>query len=140
MPIPLSKTWRMPRGARNVVLRRLKEEGILTEDAVAQAMNRPVKVMLNQDVLTDAPYFVDHLLREIEQGTGLDIPDGARIYSTLDPRAQRIVARALHEGLAKLEKSYPALAGVEPPLQGAAVSWMSRPVTCVRWSAVVTIS
>jgi penicillin-binding protein 1B len=106
---------------RNVVLRRLKEEGILTEDAVAQAMNRPVKVMLNQDVLTDAPYFVDHLLREIEQGTGLDIPDGARIYSTLDPRAQRIVARALHEGLAKLEKSYPALAGVEPPLQGAAV-------------------
>ncbi|MGZ8374833.1 MAG: PBP1A family penicillin-binding protein [Nitrospira sp.] len=106
---------------RNVVLRRLKEEGILAEDAVAQAMNQPVKVMLNQDVLTDAPYFVDHLLREIEQGTGLDIPDGARIYSTLDPRAQRIVARALHEGLAKLERSYPALAGVEPPLQGAAV-------------------
>jgi penicillin-binding protein 1B len=106
---------------RNVVLRRLKDEGILTEEAVAQAMNRPVKVMLNQDVLTDAPYFVDHLLREIEQGRGLDIPDGARIYSTLDPRAQRIVAGALHDGLAKLEKSYPALAGVEPPLQGAAV-------------------
>jgi penicillin-binding protein 1B len=106
---------------RNVVLRRMKEEGILAEDAVAQAMNQPVKVMLNQDVLTDAPYFVDHLLREIEQGIGMDIPDGARIYSTLDPRAQRIVARVLHEGLTKLEKSYPALAGVEPPLQAAAV-------------------
>ena len=106
---------------RNVVLRRLKEEGILTEDVVAQAMTRPVKVMLNQDVLTDAPYFVDHLLRDIEQGIGMDIPDGARIYSTLDPRAQRIAARVLHEGLTKLEKSYPALAGVEPPLQGAVV-------------------
>ena len=106
---------------RNVVLRRLKEGGILTEDAVAQAMSRPVKVMLNQDVLTDAPYFVDHLLREIEQGIGMEIPDGARIYSTLDPRAQRIVAQVLQEGLAKLEKHYPSLAGVEPPLQGAAV-------------------
>lgn len=106
---------------RNVVLRRLKEEGILTEDAVAQAMNRPVKVMLNQDILTDAPYFVDHLLREIEQGAGMDIPDGARIYSTLDPRVQRIVAQVMEEGLTKLEKRYPDLAGVEPPLQGAAV-------------------
>ncbi len=106
---------------RNVVLRRLKEEGIVTEDAVAQAMNRPVRVMLNQDVLTDAPYFVDHLLREIEQGIGMDIPDGVRIYSTLDPRAQRIVTQVLQEGLTKLEKRYPALAGVELPLQGAAV-------------------
>lgn len=106
---------------RNVVLRRLKEEGILTEDAMTHAMNLPVKVMLNQDVLTDAPYFVDHLLRDIEQGIGTDIPDGVRIYSTLDPRAQRIVAQVLQEGLTKLEKSYPALAGVDPPLQGAAV-------------------
>ena len=106
---------------RNVVLRRLKEAGVLTEDVVAQAMNRPVKVMLNQDVLTDAPYFVDHLLREIEQGIGTDIPDGARIYSTLNPRVQRIVAHVLQEGLTKLEARYPALAGVEPPLQGAAV-------------------
>lgn len=106
---------------RNVVLRRLREEGILTDEAAAQAMNRPVKVMLNQDVLTDAPYFVDHLLRDIEQGIGTDIPDGTRIYSTLDPRMQRITAQALHEGLAKLETGYPALVDVESPLQGAVV-------------------
>lgn len=51
----------------------------------------------------------------------MGIPEGARIYSTLDPRTQQIVAQVLQKGLAKLEKSYPALAGVEPSLQGAAV-------------------
>jgi len=106
---------------RNVVLRRLCEEGILTEEALTVALNRPVKVVLTNDALTDAPYFVDYLFREIEQGTGTGIPEGSRIYSTLDPRTQQIVAQVLQKGLAKLEKSYPSLAGVEPSLQGAAV-------------------
>lgn len=86
-----------------------------------RSLKRPIKVVLAQDVLTDAPYFVDHLLREIEGGVGEDIPEGARIYSTLDARAQQITAQVLQHGLAKLEKTYPALAGAEPPLQGAAV-------------------
>lgn len=106
---------------RNVVLRRLRDEGMLTEDALMRSMKRPVKVVLAQDVLTDAPYFVDHLLREIEGGVGEDIPEGARIYSTLDTRAQQIVTQVLQQGLAKLEKRYPSLAEGESPLQGAAV-------------------
>ncbi|MDK2742472.1 MAG: PBP1A family penicillin-binding protein [Nitrospira sp.] len=106
---------------RNVVLRRLREEGILTEEALTVALDRPVKVVLTNDALTDAPYFVDYLFREIEQGIGAEIPEGSRIYSTLDPRTQQIVAQVLQKGLAKLEKSYPSLASVEPPLQGAAV-------------------
>lgn len=106
---------------RNVVLRRLRETGLLTEEALIVAMNRPVKVVLTKDAFTDAPYFVDYLFREIEQGTGMGIPEGSRIYSTLDPRTQQIAAQVLQQGLAKLEKSYPSLAGVEPPLQSAAV-------------------
>lgn len=106
---------------RNVVLRRLRDEGMLTEDALMRSMKRPVKVVLAQDVLTDAPYFVDHLLREIEGGVGEDIPEGARVYSTLDTRAQQIVTQVLQQGLAKLEKRYPSLAEGESPLQGAAV-------------------
>ncbi|NJL16040.1 MAG: hypothetical protein HC938_01410 [Nitrospira sp.] len=77
--------------------------------------------MLTGDALTDAPYFVDFLLKEIEQGTGVVTPEGLRIYSTLDSRAQQIATQVLHDGLAKLEKSYPALAGAEPPVQGAVV-------------------
>jgi 1A family penicillin-binding protein len=106
---------------RNVVLHRQREEGIVTEKALQTALAQPVKVVLTDDALTDAPYFVDYLLREIEQGTGAVIPEGARIYSTLDSRAQQITAQVLHEGLMKLEKNHPPLAEADPSLQGAAV-------------------
>ncbi|MBS0155652.1 MAG: PBP1A family penicillin-binding protein [Nitrospira sp.] len=106
---------------RNVVLRRLRDEGLLTEDALKRSLNRPVKVVLAHDVLTDAPYFVDHLLREIEEGIRQEIPEGARVYSTLDPRAQQLAAQVLQHGLAKLEKTYPSLADADSPLQGAVV-------------------
>ncbi|MBI3356834.1 MAG: transglycosylase domain-containing protein [Nitrospirae bacterium] len=106
---------------RNVVLRRLRDQGTLTEEAWTSAVNRPVRVALAQDVLTDAPYFVDYLLREVEEGTGMGIPEGARIYSTLDPRIQQLATQALQQGLVKLETTYPALKGTEPSLQGAAV-------------------
>lgn len=106
---------------RNVVLRRLRDQGILTEDAWTRAVNRPVQVAPAQDVLTDAPYFVDYLLRKIEEGTGMGISEGTRIYSTLDPWIQQLAVQALQEGLIKLETTYPALMGAEPSLQGAAV-------------------
>lgn len=106
---------------RNVVLRRLRDQGTLTEEAWTHAVNRPVEVALAQDGLTDAPYFVDYLLREVEEGTGMGIPEGARIHSTVDPWIQQLAAQALQQGLAKLETTYPALKGTEPWLQGAAV-------------------
>jgi len=106
---------------RNVVLRRLRDEGVLTEDAWKEAVNRPVQVSLPEDVVADAPYFVDYLLRQVEAGTGIGIPEGARIYSTLDPYMQQLATDSLHKGLAKLEQQYPALREGETPLQGAVV-------------------
>jgi penicillin-binding protein 1B len=106
---------------RNVVLRRLREQGVVTETVWTKAVNRPVKVVLAQDTLSDAPHFVDHLLREVEGGTGVGIPEGARIYSTLDPWMQQHSAQALQQGLAKLETTYSWLKSEEPPLQGAIV-------------------
>lgn len=106
---------------RNVVLRRLRDQGIVTETVWANAMNRPVNVVLAQDVLGDAPHFVDTLLREVEGGTGVGIPEGARIYSTLDPWMQEHSTQVLQQGLAKLETAYTWLKHAEPPLQGAIV-------------------
>jgi len=106
---------------RNVVLRLLRDQGTLTEEAWTQAVNQPVQVALAQDILTDAPYFVDYVLREVEEGTAMGIPEGTRLNSTLDPWIQRLATQALQQGLIKLEKAYPALVRPELPLQGAAV-------------------
>ncbi len=106
---------------RNVVLRRLRDEGRLTEDAWKAAVNRPVQVSLPEDVLTDAPYFLDYLLRQVEEGTGMGIPEGAKIYSTLDPWVQELATEAVQQGLAELERTYPALKQGDLPVQAAAV-------------------
>jgi 1A family penicillin-binding protein len=113
---------------RNTVLRRLRDQGIVTEQVWATAVNRPVRVVLAQDTLSDAPHFVDYLLREIEdgvgegvgEGAGMGIPEGARIYSTLDPWIQQLAVQALQRGLANLETAYPALIkGGGSPIQSA---------------------
>lgn len=106
---------------RDVVLRRLKEDGKLTEEAWRQAVARPVHVALSHDVPADAPYFIDYLLRQVEEGTGVGFPEGARLYATLDPLMQEAATDALQQGLAQLERAYPALKAGDHPLQGAAV-------------------
>jgi len=106
---------------RNVVLRRLRDQGIVTEEVRTKAAARPVKVVLGQDPLTDAPHFVDYVLREVEEGTGTGIPEGARIVSTLDPWIQRAAVKAVQQGLSKLETRYPALRKGEQPLQASIV-------------------
>lgn len=52
---------------RDVVLRRLRETGLLTEEAWNRAVLGPVRVTPSEDVLTDAPYFVDAVLRQVEE-------------------------------------------------------------------------
>ena len=106
---------------RNAVLRRLRDQGIVTEKVWSKAVSKPVKVALAQDTLTDAPHFVDYLLREVEGGVGTGIPEGARIFSTLDPWIQHLATQGLQQGLDKLEATYPSLKGAERPLQGAIV-------------------
>lgn len=106
---------------RNVVLRRLREQDVVTEEVWTKAVKQPVKVVLGHDALTDAPHFVDYVIREVEEGTGTGIPEGAKIFSTLDPWIQHMAVKALQRGLDKLEASHSAIKESEQPLQGAIV-------------------
>jgi penicillin-binding protein 1B len=106
---------------RDVVLRRLKEVGLLTEEACNRAVKEPVRVTPPEDVLTDAPYFVDAVLREVEEAGVVPIPEGSRIDSTLDPMIQQAATEVLEKGLAKLEKTYSHLNNSPEAMQGAVV-------------------
>jgi len=102
--------------------RRDVEQGLVSDDAWKQAVMTPVRVMPPQDTLADAPFFVDHLLRQVEETTGAPLPDGVRAYTTLDPVLQRLATQTLESELGKLEAAYPALTGHSSPVQAALVA------------------
>ena len=106
---------------RDVVLRLLRDQGKVTEDEWKTAVNEPVQVAPPDDVLAEAPYFVDTVLRQVEEAVGTPLPEGVRIDSTLDSLMQQSATDGLEQGLARLERAYPALKGSEQPLQGAVV-------------------
>src|SRR5690242_2005106 len=106
---------------RDVVLRLLRDQGRVTEEEWKTAVNEPVRVVPPDDALAEAPYFVDAVLRQVEDSVGTPLPEGLRIDSTLDPLLQQSATEGLEQGLARLERAYPALKGSEQPLQGAVV-------------------
>ncbi|MCP9440848.1 MAG: PBP1A family penicillin-binding protein [Nitrospira sp.] len=105
---------------RNVVLRRLMEQGIISDEVWEEATKRSVKIVPGRDAVGDAPHFVDYLLREVEDAVG-DLPEGIRIFSTLDPWIQRTAEQVLQQGLVQLETTYPWLKEGGQSLQGAVV-------------------
>lgn len=106
---------------RDVVLRLLRDQGLLDEQEWKNAVNQPVRVVPADDIMADAPYFVDTVLRQVEDVTGIPLPEGLRIDSTLDPMVQQAAAEALERGLERLERAYPTLTTAEHELQGAVV-------------------
>ncbi len=107
---------------RDVVLRRLRDAGQITEEQWRAAVNAPVRVSPLQAGLADAPYFVDYVLRQSEEAVDASLPDGTKIYTTLDPILQHIASEVLQNGLARLEETYPKLRRADQPLQGALVA------------------
>ncbi len=106
---------------RAVVLRRLRETGLLTEEVWQRAMDAPLRVTPSEDGLTDAPYFVDAVLRQVEEVGVVPLPEGLRIDSTLDPMIQQAATESLEKGLAKIEAAHPHLKSMLEPVQGAVV-------------------
>ena len=116
---------------RNLVLTLMRDQGRLDEAEYERAVFEPLQVASVNPDAGQARYFLDVLRRQLPEVYDREVleAEGLRIYSTLDTRLQRAAARALVQGLERIEKARPELVSEDPDrrLQGCLV--VLRPQT-----------
>ncbi|MBW1713489.1 MAG: transglycosylase domain-containing protein, partial [Deltaproteobacteria bacterium] len=110
---------------RNQVLKAMHRQGWISREELSAASAAPLATAQEPALGRKAPYFVDYLSQQL---TSLYSPEdlaslGLSIYTSLDSQVQEAAERALARGLARLEKTRPALARSQPGqrLQGAVI-------------------
>ncbi|WP_336486917.1 penicillin-binding protein 1A [Methylobacterium nigriterrae] len=96
------------RERRAYVLSRLKDEGTITEEQMAQAVKADLGLKPIETARRDSGfYMVDHLAREARTFGGIDSLTSASytVRSTVNAGLQRAVESALQDGLAQYERS-----------------------------------
>ncbi|MBT8350123.1 MAG: PBP1A family penicillin-binding protein [Deltaproteobacteria bacterium] len=110
---------------RNMVLKAMNRKGWLTDNQLKAALSAKVEPAGFKIQGNKAPYFIDYLSRQIETLYPTEVLNslGLSIHTTLDMQVQTAAELALEKGLARLEKSNPALRRekVEEKLQGAII-------------------
>jgi penicillin-binding protein 1B len=99
------------RARRDTVLGLLREEGIITEAEEAASRQEPLRTEPPRERGNTAPYFVDFLRSELAEVYPPQVltSEGFGIFTSLDPQLQMLAAKSVEEGLADLERRYPAL-------------------------------
>lgn len=106
---------------RDLVLLRMKQEGRLTDKQYQAAVSSPIRVTTLQHGVTDAPYFLDYILSQIDDSSD-SAQTGLRLFTTLDLEMQRMAEEAVSAGLSRLETKHRFLKKTADHLQGALVA------------------
>jgi len=101
---------RRARARRDAVLARMRELRMLDAAAYERARHEPVRALARPGPGQPAPYFSDHVRRELEERFG----PGPRVLTTLDLALQRFAESAVARGLDQLETRYPRLRRKDP--------------------------
>lgn len=92
------------RQRRNLVLSLMAEQGYITREQATAAQAEPITTAPERGYNPPAPWFVDVVRIQAERAGVPVTRGGYRIYTTLDPVAQRAATVALREGLARVER------------------------------------
>lgn len=103
-------------GRRNLVLRQMRDQGYIDPETAALAAAEPLGLKEATDVVSAkfAPYFVEYVRRELLEQLGSEklYGGGLRIYTTLDPAAQRAAEAAAASVLPSPDDPEVAIASV----------------------------
>jgi penicillin-binding protein 1A len=91
---------------RDLVLRRMEEEGYLSPEESQSARSRPLEFRHRGPSGTTAPYFVEEVRQYLERKYGATriYRGGLRVYTTLNRPMQEAANRAIDKGLRELDK------------------------------------
>lgn len=91
---------------RNLVLRRMAEEGKITPETARMASQKPLDLQVQSARDELAPYFVEEVRQYLERKYGTEAVHerGLRVYTTLNVEMQRAANRALRDGLHAYER------------------------------------
>ncbi len=91
---------------RNHVLDRMAEEKYVSREEAEAAKARPIALRLRRDPPSVAPHFVEEVRKYLEREYGSQriYQGGLRVYTTLDPAAQRAAVKAMRDGLRAIDR------------------------------------
>ena len=93
---------------RNLVLNAMLEDGEITAQQATEAKSQAIRLNLQHDPDSLAPYFVEEIRRYLENKYGSDQvhEGGLRVYTSLDIGLQNAANQAVLDGLAAYERRH----------------------------------
>ncbi len=91
---------------RDLVLRLLMQQDILTASQYEQAVSRPLDIQDNPKIASRQPAYFQQLKNELQQKVGarFQSDSGLRLFTTLDPVSQAMMEKAITQKIPQLEK------------------------------------
>jgi len=95
---------------RDEILTAMRDHRLIEGEAAREALARPLP-RWSPETGRIAPYFVDFVAAEFGRRTTLPVSGETRVQATLNPALQRAAETAVRQGIARIEKARPQLAG-----------------------------